>query len=119
MKRTIRFLLIVAPVVLAGCKSWIDKIVPAWCAVMALFAGGCLCIVAMASCTITTKNSGEVGLEYGTKISFFHRSAQTAPEPAVIQSDAPALIDWLVKPKEPEVSVVPVTPVPDPTPVTP
>ena len=58
------------------------------------FAGGCL-----GGCSITTKNQGETGIRYGTEITFFHRAAQTAPEPAEIKTDAPSLEHWLFDPK--------------------
>lgn len=68
--------------------------------------GGCLC-----GCSITTKNQGETGIRYGTEITFFHRAAQTAPEPAEIKSDAPSLEHWLFDPKPIEGP-----PAPEPTP---
>lgn len=101
MKRTIRYFAAIAALFLTGCnvpKRIIDGVIGAWCLA---FCGGCLCIVAMTGCTITTRNAGEVGFSYATELKFFHRAAQTAPEPATINTDAPALIDWLVKPKEP------------------
>ena len=66
---------------------------------LTLFCGGCLL-----GCTIETKNNGEIGLEYGTKISFYHRAQQTSPESAKIESSAPALVEWFLRTDEPNSS---------------
>jgi len=59
-----------------------------------------IAVSCIAGCTITTKNSGTVGLRFGTDIAFYSTAAQTAPEPATINSEAPALVNWLFPPKE-------------------
>lgn len=69
---------------------------------LCLALGGCLILgAALTGCTITTKNQGEMGLRYGTEITFFSRAAQTAPEPATISTDVPGLLEWLFTPDAP------------------
>lgn len=56
----------------------------------------CLCgMTCLHGCAVVTKNQGEVGLRYGHEITFFSRAAQTAPEPATIESKFPSLTDWI------------------------
>ena len=72
-----------------------------------LLIGGCL----TTGCTITTKNQGEVGFRYGHEIVFFHRAAQTAPEPATIKTEVPAIEEYF---KKDEADMPPETPTPNP-----
>jgi len=68
---------------------------------------GCLC-----GCTITTANQGEVGFRFGNELTFFHRAAQTAPQPAVINTEVPALVEWFLKDAADGPPAPPLEPVP-------
>lgn len=63
--------------------------------VLVLFLSGCLCLTLTTGCKIQTKNQGEVGFRYGTEFTFFSRAAQTAPEPATIESSSQPLSEWI------------------------
>ena len=67
--------------------------------VLLLCLGGCL----TTGCTTTLKNQGEVGFRYGTEFTFFHRAAQTSPEPAVSKTEVPALTEWLFRRPDDEI----------------
>lgn len=69
----------------------------------AILLGVFACWAAIAGCTITTKNQGETGVRYGTEITFFHRAAQTAPEPAMIRTEVPSLEEWIRSNTTPQV----------------
>jgi len=46
-------------------------------------------------CSLITKNHGEIGVRYGTELTFFHRAAQTATEEATFSVDFPSLEEML------------------------
>lgn len=62
---------------------------------LGVFFDGCL----LHGCSIVTKNQGEVGIRYGTEITFFSRAAQTAPEPSTVTT---TLDDRLMPAPRPE-----------------
>lgn len=59
-----------------------------------------LILIALAGCTFINKNQGECGVRYGTEITFFHRAAQTAPEPATLETRVPSLDEWIKRRSE-------------------
>jgi len=60
------------------------------------FAFVALLVFLIAGCKSTAKNQAEVGLRYGTEITFFSRAAQTSPEPATYEVTS-TVVDELLK----------------------
>lgn len=54
-----------------------------------LLVGGCL-----SGCKIILQDAGEVGLRYGTEITFFQRTSTTSAT-SVAESQSQPLSDWL------------------------
>ena len=54
----------------------------------------------LAGCQIVTHNQGEMGIRWGTEVTFFSRSAQTAPEPATVKF---SVDDRIMGPPSPQV----------------
>ena len=46
-------------------------------------------------CMTSLSNHGEVGFRYGTEVTFFHRSAETADEPATAELSVPGVTEWI------------------------
>ena len=46
-------------------------------------------------CSLITKEQGELGIRYGTEITFFHRAACTQCE-AESRIEAPAILEWII-----------------------
>ena len=70
---------------------------------LAIIIPGCLMLVLAVGCTITAKNSGQMGLRFGTDIAFYSSAAQTAPEPATLKSEFPSVESWIFRPKPEDV----------------
>ena len=69
-----------------------------------VLAGACLA----SGCATALTNHGEVGIRYGTELTFFSRASKTADTTATAEVEVPALVDWLFTPKdEPDEVVVP------------
>lgn len=53
----------------------------------------------LTGCATRLGHHGEVGVRYGTEVTFFSRASQTSDVEATAEIEVPALIDWLLKPK--------------------
>lgn len=53
-------------------------------------------------CTIHTKHNSEIGFRFGTDVAIYHHT--TAGPDATGESgiEAPAIVDWVIKPKQAE-----------------
>jgi len=73
-----------------------------------LMCAGCLALSGcLLGCATALTNHGEVGLRYGTELTFFSRASKTADITATAEIEVPALIDWLFTTKEEADEVVP------------
>lgn len=63
----------------------------------AVLLGGCL-----AGCKSSAKNQSEIGIRYGTEVTFFSRAAQTSPEAGSFEVTVDDRLMKLVEPKPPE-----------------
>jgi hypothetical protein len=63
-------------------------------------------LLALASCTSTLQNAGDVGFRYSTEFAFFHRAAKTsggdADSVAMTNTEFPALVSYIMGPPAPE-----------------
>lgn len=60
-----------------------------------------LALLSLVGCMTVQKNQGEMGLRYGTEVTFFSRASQTSPEEATNSVTIPTLdkvIDGVMKP---------------------
>jgi hypothetical protein len=66
---------------------------------------------AMAGCTSTLQNAGDVGFRYSTEFAFFHRAAKTSggdeDSVAMTNTEFPALVEWFLEGPPPEGAVTP------------
>ena len=65
-------------------------------------------LLCLGGCATVIKNQGEVGMRWGTEITFFSRAAQTADEPATAEIKVPALAEWIIGEPQPEPEPEPV-----------
>lgn len=63
-------------------------------------------LLALAGCTSTLKNAGDIGFRYSTEFAFFHRAAKTSggDDDSVAQTNTefPALVSYIMGPPAPE-----------------
>jgi hypothetical protein len=81
----------------AGRKQTMDTRLK-WVRVLGIVCAANCALVMLSACAIELLNQGEVGLRYGSEITFFHRASKTSDELATSSVEAPALIDWIVGP---------------------
>ena len=60
--------------------------------------GSCL----LFGCKVVTKNNSELGFRWGTEFTLFHRTPGIVNETAESGVEAPALVDWIMKPPQAE-----------------
>ena len=79
-------------------------------AAVCLIAGiGCL----LPGCSTDIHNQAEVGFRWGTEVTFFSRSAQTAPEHSTATLKFPPLEEWFLRERN---QATPASGVTEPTP---